>query len=81
MSIMDMDVFSAAFRSHAGGSSKFTRRMVIALADMDGTSPRQTVRRCERLGLLREGSWEWFAANGGISAEQVQQVRAEKAKL
>jgi hypothetical protein len=55
--------------------------MVIALADMDGTSPRQTVRRCERLGLLREGSWEWFAANGGISAEQVQQVRAEKAKL
>ena len=80
MSLMDMDAFSAAFRSHSEGQDKFTRRMVIALADMDGSTPRQTVRRCERLALLREGSWDWFISNGGITKEQIEQVRAEKAK-
>ncbi|QPF81710.1 hypothetical protein IC762_12500 [Bradyrhizobium genosp. L] len=72
---MDMDALTAAFRSHVEGSSTFTRRMAIALADMDGTSPGQLVRRCERLGLLREGSWDWFVENGGITKEHIDEVR------
>lgn len=69
-----MDTFSTAFRSHVQGSNKFTRRMAIALAEMDGTTPRQLVMRCERLGLLKEGSWDWFAENGGITAAHVDEA-------
>lgn len=76
MSNMDMDTLSAAFRSHVQGSEKFTRRMAIALAEMDGTTPRQLVLRCERLKLLKEGSWDWFAENGGITKEHIEQARA-----
>ncbi|MDH2400150.1 hypothetical protein QCM77_09375 [Bradyrhizobium sp. SSUT18] len=43
-------MLTAAFRSHTAGQNKFIRRMVIALADMYGTTPRQLVLRCERLG-------------------------------
>jgi hypothetical protein len=75
MSLMDMDALTAAFRAHKEGQTKFTRRMAIVLADMDGTTPKQLVRRCERLGLLREGSWDWFAANGGITADHIEEVR------
>lgn len=76
MSAMDMHALSAAFATHTAGSTTFTRRMVIALADMDGTTPQQLVRRCERLGLLKPGSWEWFADNGGITRAQIKEVRA-----
>lgn len=69
-----MDAFTAAFKSHTTGSDKFTRRMAIAIASMDGTTPRQAVLRCERLGLLREGSWDWFVANGGITPYHIQEA-------
>lgn len=75
MSIMDMDAFTAAFNSHKAGSTKFTRRMAIAVAHMDGTTPKQAVLRCERLGLLKPGSWDWFAANGGITQDHVREAR------
>lgn len=75
MSLMDMDTFTAAFNAHKAGQTKFTRRMVIALADMDGTTPKQAVLRCERLGLLKEGSWDWFAANGGITHDHIREAR------
>lgn len=76
MGLMDVETLTAAFRSHIDGSAKFTRRMAIVLADMDGSTPRQLVLRCERLGLLKPNSWEWFVANGGITADQVDEVRA-----
>lgn len=72
---MDMDAFTAAFRSHVTGREKFTRRMAIALAGMDGTSPKQAVLRCERLGLLKQGTWDWFAANGGITSDHIREAR------
>ena len=72
---LDMDTLSAAFAAHTAGSDKFTRRMAVILADMDGTTPRQLVLRCERLGLLRCGSWEWFRENGGINADHVREAR------
>ncbi|MFK4522179.1 hypothetical protein ABIF90_000160 [Bradyrhizobium japonicum] len=76
---MGTDILTTAFRSHTDGSVKFTRRMAIALADMGGTTPRQLVLRCERLGLLKPGSWGWLAVNGGITADQVEEVRASHA--
>ncbi len=78
MSAMDMDTLSAAFAAHTADSDWFTRRMAINLADMDATTPRELVRRCERLGLLKRGSWDWFAQNGGVTAAQIAKVRAER---
>ena len=75
MSLMDMDTLMAAFNAHKQGQTKFTRRMAINLAHMDGTTPKQLVLRCERLGLLKRGSWDWFAANGGITQDQIREVR------
>ena len=75
MSLMDMDTLTAAFNAHKHGQTKFTRRMAINLAHMDGTTPKQLVLRCERLGLLKRGSWDWFAANGGITQDQIREVR------
>lgn len=71
---MDMNTLSAAFRSHVQDSDKFTRRMAIALSEMDDTIPRQLVLRRERLGLLKEGSWDWFAENGGITKDHIEQA-------
>lgn len=76
--LMDMDSLAAAFRAHKDGQTKFTRRMAINLADMDGCTPKQLVLRCERLGLLKRGSWDWFVANGGITRDQIRQVREER---
>ena len=75
MSLMDMDTLTAAFNAHKQGQTKFTRRMAINLAHMDGTTPKQLVLRCERLGLLKHGSWDWFAENGGITQDQIREVR------
>lgn len=77
MTMMDMDSLSVGFRAHTAGSETFTRRMAIQLADMDGSTPRALVLRLERLGLLKAGSWQWFADNGGITRAQIAQVRAE----
>lgn len=76
MSVMDMDALTAAFKAHTAGSEKFTRRMAIHIAAMDGTTPRQLIERCERLGLLKPGAWEWFRENGGITRDQIDEVLA-----
>ncbi len=75
MSLMDMDTLTAAFNAHKQGQTKFTRRMAINLAHMDGSTPKQLVLRCERLGLLKHGSWDWFEANGGITQNHIREVR------
>lgn len=72
---MDDDTLRAAFQAHADGQEKFTRRMAIAIADMADMRPMSLVWRLEKLGLLKRGSWEWFKMNGGITADQVQEVR------
>ena len=77
--ILDEETLLMAFAVHTAGETHFTRRMAINLADMDGSTPRALVRRCERLGLLKPGAWEWFVTNGGITSEQVDQVRRENA--
>jgi hypothetical protein len=73
---MDDETLTVAFKAHADGQEKFTRRMAITIADMADMRPMSLVWRLEKLGLLKRGSWEWFKREGGITAEQVQEVRA-----
>lgn len=75
--MMDDATLAIAFQAHRDGASCFSRRMAIVLARMDGSKPRQLVQRCERLGLVKPGAWQWFLDNGGISADQERQVLAE----
>ena len=72
---LDLSDLRAAFEAHTAGQPAFTRRMAICMADMDGTTPRQLVLRLERAGLLKLGSWDWFAHYGGITQAQIDEVR------
>jgi Zn-dependent peptidase ImmA (M78 family)/DNA-binding XRE family transcriptional regulator len=62
------------FQEILAGAERFTRRHVVVLAHFFGVSREAIVRRLEELGLVREGTWEWFDANGGISDAQAKQV-------
>lgn len=67
-----------AFDIHVRGNPRLTRRAVIHIADDCAMSPREAVAALEREGLAKNGSWDWFAANGGITSAQVDQIRAER---
>jgi hypothetical protein len=73
---MDDDVLVAAFHAHKVDQPKFTRRMAITIALLLDERPKAVVQRLEALGLLRKGSWAWFAKNGGITAEHIEEVKA-----
>lgn len=75
---MDDDTLRAAFKAHADGQEKFTRRMAITLADMADMRPMSLVWRLEKMGLLKQGSWEWFKENGGITKDHVAEARADR---
>jgi Zn-dependent peptidase ImmA (M78 family) len=62
------------FQELTAGSSKLTRRHVIALAHAFGVSREAMIRRLEELKLTKDGTWDWFQQNGGITDEQAQQV-------
>ena len=62
------------FEDVTAGASRFTRRHVILLAHAFGVSREAIVRRLEELRLVKAGTWDWFAANGGITDEQARQV-------
>lgn len=62
------------FNEVTAGASKLTRRHIIVLAHFFGVSREAMVRRLEELGLSKEGTWDWFANNGGITDEQARQV-------
>ena len=78
-SVMGDDDLRAAFAAHKQGATKFTRRMAIAIAEMADMRPMSLVWRLEKMGLLKRGSWEWFQANGGITREHIEEVRADMA--
>jgi len=65
------------FQEFLAGAERFTRRHVVVLAHFFGVSREAMVRRLEELGLIREGTWDWFDANGGISDAQAKQVLGE----
>lgn len=62
------------FAEITAGQTHLTRRHVILLAYTFGISREAMVRRLEELKLAKNGTWDWFSANGGITDEQVQQV-------
>lgn len=62
------------FRDVTAGSTKLTRRHVIMLAHAFGVSREAMVRRLEDLSLSKQGTWDWFKAEGGITDEQARQV-------
>jgi Zn-dependent peptidase ImmA (M78 family)/DNA-binding XRE family transcriptional regulator len=62
------------FAEVTAGSDRMTRRHVIVLAHFFGVSREAIVRRLEELSLVKSGTWDWFAANGGITDEQARQV-------
>ena len=62
------------FREVTQGAFQLTRRHVILLADTFGVSREALVRRLEELNLTKQGTWDWFQANGGITNEQARQV-------
>lgn len=62
------------FGEVTAGSTHLTRRHVIVLSHFFGVSREAMVRRLEEGGLTKNGTWDWFAANGGITDEQVRQV-------
>lgn len=62
------------FAEITAGQSHLTRRHVILLAHAIGLSREATVRRLEELKLAREGTWDWFQGNGGITDAQVREV-------
>jgi Zn-dependent peptidase ImmA (M78 family) len=62
------------FAAITAGQSHLTRRHIILLAHAFGVSREAMVRRLEELKLAREGTWDWFVANGGITDEQARQV-------
>ena len=62
------------FQEVTAGSERLTRRHVIVLAHFFCVSREAIVRRLEELGSVKAGTWDWFAANGGITDEQARQV-------
>jgi Zn-dependent peptidase ImmA (M78 family)/DNA-binding XRE family transcriptional regulator len=65
---------SQKFHEVIVGSDRLTRRHVIILAHFFGISREAMVRRLEDLKLIKEGTWDWFMTNGGITDEQERQV-------
>jgi Zn-dependent peptidase ImmA (M78 family)/DNA-binding XRE family transcriptional regulator len=62
------------FAEITAGQSHLTRRHIILLAHAFSVSREAMGRRLEELGLAKEGTWDWFVANGSITDEQEREV-------
>jgi Zn-dependent peptidase ImmA (M78 family)/DNA-binding XRE family transcriptional regulator len=62
------------FQEVTAGSDRLSRRHVIILAHTFSVSREAIVRRLEELRLVKQGTWDWFESNGGITDEQTRQV-------
>lgn len=62
------------FAEITAGQSHLTRQHIILLAHSFGVAREAMVRRLEDLRLAKPGTWDWFQANGGITADHVKQV-------
>ena len=69
------------FEEVTAGASHLTRRHVILLAHVFGVSREALVRRLEMLDLARSGTWDWFAAHGGITDAQERDVLGDAVQL
>lgn len=66
------------FKEITAGSKNLSRRHVILLANTFGVSREALVRRLEELRLVRQGAWDWFDQNGGITDEQEREVLGDR---
>lgn len=62
------------FKEVTIGSTHLTRRHIILLANFFDVSRQAMVLRLEELDLTKNGTWDWFKDNGGITDEQARQV-------
>jgi Zn-dependent peptidase ImmA (M78 family)/DNA-binding XRE family transcriptional regulator len=62
------------FQEVTAGSDSLSRRHVIILSHFFGVAREAIVRRLEDLRLVKQGTWDWFQANGGITDDQARQV-------
>lgn len=62
------------FQEVTAGCDRLSRRHVIIMANHFGVSREAIVRRMEELKLAKNGTWNWFTENGGITDEQERQV-------
>jgi len=81
--MIDDDALRAAVASHRSaakeaGETCFSRRRVIAIADLFGLKPMHAVWEMEKRGLLKRGSYAWFKRNGGITYDDVVQCRVDR---
>ena len=67
------------FREITAGSSRLTRQHVIVLARYFGVSSGSMVRRLEEVGVAKQGTWDWFEENGGITDQDMLEVPAGSA--
>lgn len=65
------------FAELTAGQSHLTCRHVILLASATGLSREALVRRLEELSLVKQGTWDWFETNGGITDQQAREVLGE----
>lgn len=75
--MVDAEAMRAAFKAHTEGQTHFTRRIAITIAEHFDMHPMQVVKYYERMGLLRDGSTEWFREYGGFTKEDIATVRAD----
>lgn len=66
------------FQEVTAGAPNVSRRHVIILAHYFGISREALVRRLEELELAKQGTWDWFLDNDGISDEQARQVLGDR---
>jgi len=77
--LMPRKAFGESFVQIRAGMSKLTRSHVILLAHQYNVSREAAVRRLEELGLVKQGVWAWFEANGNITNAQAREVLGEAA--
>ncbi|MBL1422192.1 MAG: ImmA/IrrE family metallo-endopeptidase [Alphaproteobacteria bacterium] len=77
--LMPSRTIISKFQEITFGSDQFTRRHIIALSHSMNVSREAIVRRLEELKIVKNGTWDWFDRNGGISDEQVIEVLGDRA--
>ena len=69
--------FEESFRQLKEITGKTTRRLIILLSQQYSISRQACGLRLEELGLSKNGTWDWFEKNGGITEDHVREVLGE----